>query len=456
MKKIKSCFLVMSANLTRDIILQYENLPYTKVCVLYTGKKDITEKKTSPKLEILSVSHGNDLARKMKQVFETYMEYRIIPHFTWDDNSRHAIKVYNQSFGTKIDAKIFKEKDKMQKFLWDISHKEYLKMNYREVMYSDYATLTAQVGNNFIIKPTNSSSSRSAFKINSAEGFEAIKLKLARWYEYIIEEYLDGELYSLDFFMTDGKIYLLTYAREIAMIELSDKKKFSKGFLEKYGEELEKHFNFMLPLAYHMDFSQLNKRELSFLEELRKKLAEIEYRGVIHLEYKYDKVRKKIWFIEWGARYGGYRSIFIKKIYNTDTLKIPHYLLIEKDASRFHALKHNILCLKEQEHNLNFVRVKTNFTKTTNYISILKKTGGIFESSLSQFLKEYYMRVFGIKIKNIDFFVKYSPLYNFFPFYHKQSTRLDYILELDDANFELFKKKKFQIIEKTFFHDYNS
>lgn len=327
-------------------------------------------------------------------------------------------------------------------------------MSYRDVVHSDYSTLANLVGTQFIVKPTNASSSRSAFKVESQENFEAIKLKLARGYEYVIEEYLDGELYSMDFFMADGKIYLLTYAREIAMIELSDKKKFSKDFLAKYGEELEKHFNFMLPLAYHMDFSQLNKIELSFLEELRKKLAEIEYRGVVHLEYKYDKALKKIGFIEWGARYGGYRSTFIKKIYNTDILKIPYYLLVEKDASRFHVLKNNILSLKEQEHNLNFVRVKTNFIETTNYISILKKTGGIFETSLSQFLREYYMRVFGIKIKNIDFHVKYSPLYNFFPFYHKQATKLDYILELDDANFELFKKKKFQIIEKTFFHDY--
>jgi len=444
----------MSANLTRDSLLQYSNLPYTKVCILYTGKKDITEKKIHSKLEIIAVNHGNDLTRKMKQVFDIYMEFIIIPHFSGDDNSRYAIKVYNHTFGTKIDAKIFKEKDKMQKFLWDISRKEYVKMSYRDVVHSDYQILAEQIGKQFIVKPTNASASRSAFKVQSEEDFELIKGKISRWYEYLIEEYIGGELYSMDFFMAEWKIYLLNYSREVAMIELSDKKKFSQSFLEKYGEELEKHFNFILPLAYHLDFSQLNKIELNFLEELRKKLTEIDYRGVIHLEYKYDKKLKKIWFIEWGARYWGYRGIFIKKIYNTDILKIPYYLLIEKDASRFHMLKNNILSLKEQEHNLNFVRVKTNFIETTNYISILKKTGGIFETSLSQFLREYYMRVFGIKIKNIEFYVKYSPLYNFFPFYHKQATKLDYILELDDANFELFKKKKFQIIEKTFFHDY--
>ena len=444
----------MTSSLSQDQLLQYGNLPYTKVCVLYTGQRDITQKKIATKLEIIQIQKWNDLNRKIKEICWKYLEYKIIPHFNWDDNSRHAIKVYNHTFWTKVDAKIFKEKDRMQSFLWEISRKKYLKMSFREAVHSSYESIVSEIGWQFIIKPTNASASRSAFKVESYNEFEAIKHKLARGYEYLIEEYIGWELYSIDFFVADNKIYLLSYAREVAMIELSEKKKFSKSFLEKYGEELEKHFNFILPIAYHLDFSKLNKIELNFLEELRKKLLTINYRWVIHLEYKYDRKLKKIWFIEWGARYGGYRNIFIKKINNTDVQKIPYYLLIENDSSRFEVLKNNISCLKEQEHNLNFVRVKTNFIETTNFISILKKTGGIFETSLAQFLKEYYMRAFGIKIKDINFYTKYSSWYNFFPFYHKTSTKLDYILELDDKNFELFKLKKFQIIEKTFFHDY--
>jgi len=57
-------------------------------------------------------------------------------------------------------------------------------------------------------------------------------------------------------------MFLLTYAREIAMIELADKKKFSAPFLAKYGEEISKHFNFILPIAYHIDFSQISKIEM--------------------------------------------------------------------------------------------------------------------------------------------------------------------------------------------------
>jgi hypothetical protein len=94
-------------------------------------------------------------------------------------------------------------------------------------------------------------------------------------------------------------MFLLTYAREIAMIELSDKQKFSKSFLSKYEEEIQKHFNFILPIRYHVDFSHVSKIELKLLEQLRLKLESIDFRGVIHLEYKYDKAQKKIGFLEW-------------------------------------------------------------------------------------------------------------------------------------------------------------
>jgi hypothetical protein len=73
-------------------------------------------------------------------------------------------------------------------------------------------------------------------------------------------------------------MFLLTYAREIAMIELADKNKFSAPFLQKYGEEISKHFNFILPIAYHLDFSQFSKMELALLEQLREKLESIDYR----------------------------------------------------------------------------------------------------------------------------------------------------------------------------------
>lgn len=456
MKQQKTLLVSRVANLSKETILMHSSLPYTKVILLYAGAKSSEKVKTSSKLSIRTCSNLTVLNREINKIYEEFPEYMILPNFWGDAFSKYAIKMYNKTYGTKIHANIFKEKDVMMKFVWQVWEKNYFRTSHKELVHMQYADIEKSVGKTFIVKPTNASASRCTFKVTDADDFEAVKPKLSRIFDYMVEEYIGGELYSVDIFMDGENMYLLTYAREIAMIELADKKKFSKKFLEKYGEEIDKHFNFILPIAYHIDFSFLSKMEISLLEELRSKLASIEYRGVVHLEYKYDKTEKKIGFLEWGGRYGWYRKTFVKEIYNTDHLRIPYYLLVEKDTSRFAPLKWKILAFKEQEHNLNFVRVKTNFLETTNYISILKKTWNIFEISFQKFLKDYYKEHFGIKIKKIDFYVKYSKGYNFFPFYKDAATKLDYILELDDENFELFKKKKFKIIEKTFFHDYSS
>lgn len=53
-------------------------------------------------------------------------------------------------------------------------------MSYRDVVHSDYSALANLVGTQFIVKPTNASASRSAFKVQSEEEFELIKGKISR------------------------------------------------------------------------------------------------------------------------------------------------------------------------------------------------------------------------------------------------------------------------------------
>jgi len=454
MKKQKTLLVTRITNFSKDIILLYSNLPYTQIVLLYHSNKDLKDLKIPNNIEVILCESLIKINREINNLYDRYKDYLILPDFWGDEFSKYSIKTYNKTYNTKINSKIFKEKDIMMEFVGQVGKKNYFRTSYRDLINMSYSEIKTKIGQTFIIKPTNASSSRCTFKVDSTNSFDEIKPKLSRVFEYIIEEYIWGELYSVDVFLDGEKMYLLAYAREIAMIELSDKNKFSSKFLENYWEEIRKHFNFILPIAYHIDFSRLSKIEIWLLDELRQRLESVSYKGVIHLEYKYDKKEKKIWFLEWGARYGGYRKSFIKKVYYTSHLRIPYYILCDNDTSRFRQIKWNIYSFKEQEDNLNLIRVKTNFLETTNYINILKKTWNIFEVSFQKFLKDYYKENFSIKIKSIDFYTKYSKWYNFFPFYKDTSTKLDYILELDDENFDKFKKKKFKIIEKTFFHDY--
>lgn len=455
MKKIKTLLLLKINKIKKEDIYDFSKLPYTKIILFYIWNK-VVNIKLPPKVIITPCLNLVDLNKKINETFKNYMDYKIVPFFLWDVNSKYSVKVYNKTFWTNIDPKIFKEKDMMGEFLWEIAKKKYLRFTYKELQSKKYEEVANIVWIKFIIKPTNASSSTNTFKIESINDFENIKSKLARGYDYVLEEYIWWELFSLDFFFDWEKMFLLVLAREVAMIELSDKEKFSREFIEKYWEELNKHFNFILPLWYHLDLSKLSKIELAFFEEIRIKLKNIWYRWVIHLEYKYDRKTWNIAFLEWWARYGWYRRTFMKEIYHTEAIRLQYNLLIEKDFSKFTQIKWKLYKFKEKEHNLNLIRVKTNFINKTNYIKILEKSGDLFKNSFNWFLNNYFKNRFWISIKKIDFFVKYSKDYCFYPFYKNNETKLDYILELDDDNFKLFKKKKFKIIEETFFHDYNN
>lgn len=450
---MKTGLMTKVDSLSKERLYVFSKLPYDKIFILYNWEIKL-DFKVNSKIVITKYDNLNDLLKKIDLILDSNLEYRILPSFTWDDNSKYAIRVYNKTFWTKVDPKIFKEKDKMSEFLWSIIEKKYIKFFYKDLIEKTYEEIKYILWETFIIKPTNAFSSMSTFKVLDEESFQNAISKISKSYDFVVEEYIMWDLMTLDFFCDWENIFLLSYAREVAMIELFDKNKFSEEFLKKYSEEITKYFNFILPFRYNLDFWKISKLQLEFIEKIRKKLVSINYRWVIHLEYKYDFKNQKIGFIEWWARYGWYRKIFIKQLYHTDVLRLSNYILNEKDFSRFNTLKDNIYKFKEKETNLNFVWVKTNFIKTTNFVTLLKKSGNILENSLHSFIQKYYFQAFWIKVKKIDFFVKYSWDYNFYPFYKNNKTKFDYILELDDENFTLFKKRKFKIIEKVFFHNY--
>lgn len=452
---MKTWLITLLKDLDKDTLYEFSNLPYNKIFLLYLGEKKDVNFKFNSKTELIFCENLNILNSEINRIHEENSSIKLFPFFRWDAFSKYAIKIYNKTFDTKIDWKIFKEKDFMMNFLWDIAQKKFVRLKYEELISKKYSEIKKNIWKNFIIKPTNAASSVSTFKISDEKTFEKIKDKINKSYEYLVEEYIWWELYSLDFFIDWEKIFLLNYTREIPMIELSDKNKFSEKFLNKYWEEISKHFNFNLPIRYWLDFSKILKEEYSFFQTLRKKLQTISYRWFIHLEYKFDKKNNKIWFIEWWARLWWNRSTYIKKLYHNNVLNTNKNLLANKDFWNFEEACEWIYKLKDKEFNLNLVWIKTNFLKTTNYIEILKKTWNITHESFAYFIKKYLRKEFSIEIQNISFEIKHSKDFNFYPFYKNDKTRFDYILELDDENFKILKKKKFQIIEKIIFHNYD-
>jgi hypothetical protein len=73
---------------------------------------------------------------------------------------------------------------------------------------------------------------------------------------------------------------------------------------------------------------------------------------------------------------------------------------------------------------------------------------------MRDYILKYFKEKFWVDILNINFIIRSTNNYNFYPFYKNNNTRFDYFIELNDENLTIFKKKKFKIIEDVFFHDY--
>lgn len=427
------------------------DLDYHKIYILTPEQSAAAKHKNI--ITIGGVSR-KDIPAKTKEIFADPVNknYLLLPYFSGDNNSKYSIAVYNQAFGTRINPQIFRLKNEMNRFLGaEIANKKNCKIGYEELIKTPYDTVAKTIGKSFILKPVNASSSVLNFKISSAEDFERIKTKLTRKYTYLLEEYLGGNLYSVDFFCDGENVFLLCFAREIPFLELIEK--FSPKYLAKYKNTLDEDFLHFLPIRYTLDLKKLSKLELDFIGKIGKKLAGIGYRGFIHLEYKVDRPNKKIGFIEWGARPGGKRAEFIKDMYNLHVKNLPYKLLFAKDHSRFHK-KHGLYFLKYRNKERNFIGVYTNVFAKTHILNILKKTKGFLNISFERFLREFLWDHWKIKVKAVKFTVKTSSDHYLYPFYQRNDTKFNYTLELDEASFQRFLKKKHAILEKLVFHDY--
>jgi hypothetical protein len=62
------------------------------------------------------------------------------------------------------------------------------------------------------------------------------------------------------------------------MIDMIESEKFSNNYIAKYNDELNKHFNFVIPIRYNLNFSKLSKKEIIFLSKIKNKLNSINFK----------------------------------------------------------------------------------------------------------------------------------------------------------------------------------
>ena len=455
---MKSALISYQKKLSNDFLLDFKRkLAYDHFFILTHNCKVESEKlKKLKKFTIIECTR-REIPKKIDHIFNDpkNSDLMIMPYFKGiDADTKYSIKIYNKMFNSKIDANSFRLKSNMNNFLGkEIVQKKSLKYSYHEIIKLKYQKIAQKIGQQFILKPTNAAASLLNFKISSIENFHQAKQKLQKKYQYIIEEYLEGNLYSVDFYCNGEDIFLLCFVREIPFLEIMEK--FSQKYLDKYQTPLTTDFLHFLPISYSLNLKKITNFELEFIKKIGQKLIENKYRGFIHLEYKVKRKDKKIGFIEWGARMGGKRDYFIEKMHRLRAENIPFKILFKKDLSRFEKKK-GIYYLKGKDIDENLAFIKTNVIEKTHVLKILKKIPKFLNISFERFLKEFMWDKWKIKVRDINFSLSNSSEGFLYPFYQRSDAKLTYIMEMKEKSFQKFLSKKYKILEHLVFHDYKN
>lgn len=425
---------------------------YNKIIILSSNTIESPILENQKRIQIISCDDKDRIYKEIDNVISQYSKkYLILPHSVGDELSKYSIYIYNKIFETQVDPEIFTQKAKMNQFLEGLSDKDSQTLSFEKLRETSYIQLQKRFGDMFILKPTNAVASVLNFKVTSEESYNKAVEKCTEKYEYIIEEFMTGNLYALDFFFDGAKPFILCYTREMTFSEIM--KKLSKDYIAKYGLSIHENYMHFLPVQYTLDINKLPKIIREYLLKVSEKLKEISYRGLIHLEYKYDKKKSKIGFIEWGARNGGYRNIFLRKMHHMPSEQLPYEIIGEENYGHFKE-KDGIYFLSGRDYDKNYVYMKTNPLETTNLVKILQKQPNFLNKSFESFIKEKFWDKWQIKIESIEFMLKTDTNFNISPFYLSNDSKFVFVLEMDEENFTLFRKHKYSVIETFVFYDY--
>ncbi len=424
---------------------------YDKVYIITPESEDEKRMKSICKnIIVKKIKAEKYLYEAIDEILEKEKGNIIIPMFFEDSKSKYNIYITNKTLNKNIDPKIFRQKNLMNEFLKDIiDKKNYLLKNEKEINYN---FIKNKVGDSFVIKPIDAASSVSSFRIKNEEDFKNFKKSYKKTYTHIAEEYVTGDLKSVDFYFNGEDIFVFCFAKETCFNEGLEQNKFSKQFLDLYGEYIQKYFLNHIPIRYNLDNFSFTKTEIEFLQKIKSKLKSIGYKGGIHLEYKYDKKKDKVGFIEWGARYGGRRDLIVDRVYGQGINKLMLDINLE-DYSKFKK-KDSLYILNTKSGN-NMIIMRQLFPKRINAIKILNRKEKTATQSYKEFLVNLLKEKFGLdSLEKVIFYIKYNEAGYFLDTYKAERTYLMYGLLLNDSDFKKIIDNEYKFIELLTFSDY--
>ncbi|MDS3697102.1 ATP-grasp domain-containing protein [Streptococcus pneumoniae] len=299
-----------SAKFSKIDLWNFNNLNHN-FFILTTDKCANTYNNLSSNMKVFSVGEWkeNIILEKTLSIWNYSKFHKVIAFDEFDINVAASIREYFKLEGqNRKTAKFYRDKFHMNKVVSEIGLKAPKTERVSDVF--DVLEFGETFGYPIIVKPVMGAGTYNTIKLNCKEDIKLISIR-EFGQDYIVQEFIEGELYHIDALKLDGKI--------------------AYNIVSKYYYPTLEHFK-----GHSTSSCQIRGEESKIFKEYTENLLSkipTTHNSLFHLEIIYNG--KNIYFLEIGSRLGGggIQPIIMDQ-YNID----PFYIYVLAELNEYNMI----------------------------------------------------------------------------------------------------------------------
>ncbi|MEN2190942.1 metallophosphoesterase [Streptococcus pneumoniae] len=342
-----------SAKFSKIDLWNFNNLNHN-FFILTTDKCANTYNNLSSNMKVFSVGEWkeNIILEKTLSIWNYSKFHKVIAFDEFDINVAASIREYFKLEGqNRKTAKFYRDKFHMNKVVSEIGLKAPKTERVSDVF--DVLEFGETFGYPIIVKPVMGAGTYNTIKLNCKEDIKLISIR-EFGQDYIVQEFIEGELYHIDALKLDGKI--------------------AYNIVSKYYYPTLEHFK-----GHSTSSCQIRGEESKIFKEYTENLLSkipTTHNSLFHLEIIYNG--KNIYFLEIGSRLGGggIQPIIMDQ-YNID----PFYIYVLAELNEYNMIPEII---PQNELLYGFIMVAPKVGKVVSLpeefeIDLIKERCNIFD-----------------------------------------------------------------------------